>query len=916
MMKKLLFGLLALTGIAMLNSCQQDEVINVAPADRGVTVTATMDNRPQSRVILGETTGTQTDIYWEEGDEFKVTIDNTEYTFTISEEYSDNAPSKTATFTCAEAPAELPAGTYTFSYEAQSATEQTGTKEGLSAYHPMQATVTANAATAWAEVVLNFATQVSMVEVTLPEGVTATKVWLYNVADGTLLANTVDGTFSDQVYFAVTPGTYTGLVLAETSEKTYMAQVGSNTLVDGKLYRIKKEMTEATERETYFDVKHAIFDGTCYIYGTGPMETIYNNNIENVVVMNGVTGISDYAFQRCDILATITLPATVTTIGEYAFSGCSSLTEITLPAGLTTIGEAAFSGCSALKDMKVDEANTVFKDVDGVLYSKDGTTIMFYPQGKTATSFTLPATVTAIGTSAFNYCEKIETFDFAAGSQLNTIGKNAFLGCDFSTINFPATLTEIGDAAFYGCEKLSSVHIPAGVTSIGNSAFFDCSLLETVTFSNESQLESVGASAFEGCVKLSSIHLPVTVTSIGSSAFSSCENLSEIIIPSGVTQLEYAVFHTCRKLTSIEIPSGVTSIGGSAFENCSQLTSITIPANVGSIGIYAFNHCTSLASVTCLSVNPPSLLYYNHEAFNNNANGRKIYVPSESVDAYKVDYYWKEYEDAIEAIRIKTAAEAVKGDYAMVDGTFISKDVTLTDTEKSNVRGIVFWTESEEGYATLTSDEILKKDFPNCNHGLIVSLKDVAKKTAWQTTAGSVHAFQTDGFTDPDKSSYKSIYCQYDDDAGTINSILGYQNTKILKAYNDQCAEDNRVLPIVSLATWEQSNPAPTNTTGWYLPSEKELSLLCGNDVENLFITKKPGTDNKDFINDILGGLSSSYKLQEAYYWSSTECTSANNYYFSFMIDSGRMSHYEKRLDSVVSGSNTYDCNVRAVCAF
>lgn len=917
MMKKLLFGLLALTGIAMLNSCQQDEVINVAPADRGVTVTATMDNRPQSRVILGETTGTQTDIYWEEGDEFKVTIDNTEYTFTISEEYSDNAPSKTATFTCAEAPAELPAGTYTFSYEAQSATEQTGTKEGLSAYHPMQATVTANAATAWAEVVLNFATQVSMVEVTLPEGVTATKVWLYNVADGTLLANTVDGTFSGQVYFAVTPDTYTGLVLAETSEKTYMAQVGSNTLVDGKLYRIKKEMTEATERETNFDVKHAIFDGTCYIYGTGSMETVYNNNIENVVVMNGVTGISDYAFQRCDILATITLPATVTTIGEYAFSGCSSLTEITLPAGLTTIGEAAFSGCSALKDMKVDEANTVFKDVDGVLYSKDGTTIMFYPQGKTATSFTLPATVTTIGTSAFNYCEKIETFDFAAGSQLNTIGKSAFLGCDFSTINFPTTLTEIGDAAFYGCEKLSSVHIPAGVTSIGNSAFFDCCLLETVTFSNESQLESVGAFAFEGCVKLSSIHLPATVTSIGSSAFSSCENLSEIIIPSGVTQLEYAVFHTCSKLTSIEIPSGVTSIGESAFENCSQLTSITIPANVGSIGNYAFSGCTNLASVTCLSVNPPSFLYYNHEAFYNNANGRKIYVPSESVDAYKTN--WNNYADAIEAIRIRTAAEAVKGDYAMADGTFISKDVTLTDTEKSNVKGIVFWTESEEGYATLTSDEILKKDFPNCNHGLIVSLKDVAKKTAWQTTADFVQTFQTgDSFTDTDKSSYKSIYCQYNDATGTINSILGYQNTKILKAYNDQCTAANKVLPVDLLTTWEQSNPAPTNTTGWYLPSEKELSLLGGKDVQDLFTTSKAGTENKVLINEILGKLSSSTRdlLSDTHYWSSTEHSSGQNYYFSFTTNGGRMSYYVKTDNYLYSNPNTYYFYVRAVCAF
>ena len=913
MMKKLLFGLLALTGIAMLNSCQQDEVINVAPADRGVTVTATMDNRPQSRVILGETTGTQTDIYWEEGDEFKVTIDNTEYTFTISEEYSDNAPSKTATFTCAEAPAELPAGTYTFSYEAQSATEQTGTKEGLSAYHPMQATVTANAATAWAEVVLNFATQVSMVEVTLPEGVTATKVWLYNVADGTLLANTVDGTFSGQVYFAVTPGTYTGLVLAETSEKTYMAQVGSNTLVDGKLYRIKKEMTEATERETFFDVKHAIFDGTCYIYGTGSMETVYNNNIENVVVMNGVTGISNYAFQYCDILATITLPATVTTIGEYAFSGCSSLTEIILPAGLTTIGEAAFSGCSALKDMKVDEANTVFKDVDGVLYSKDGTTIMFYPQGKTATSFTLPATVTAIGTSAFNYCEKIETFDFAAGSQLNTIGKSAFLGCDFSTINFPATLTEIGDAAFYGCEKLSSVHIPAGVTSISNSAFFDCSLLETVTFSNESQLESVGAFAFEGCVKLSSIHLPATVTSIGISAFSSCENLSEIIIPSGVTQLEYAVFHTCSKLTSIEIPSGVTSIGVSAFENCSQLTSITIPANVGSIGNYAFKGCTSLASVTCLSVNPPSLSY-NHEAFNNNANGRKIYVPSESVDAYKEDYYWKEYEDAIEAIRIKTAAQAVKGDYAMADGTFISKDVTLTDTEKSNVRGIVFWTANQETTATttparLTDDEIMKADFPNCTHGLIVSLKNVAGETKWQSTKADIASWQSSGFTDANKNKYESIASGIDATA-PINYILGYQNTKLLKAYNEQCEDAKKVLPVSFLETWKTSNPAPNNTTGWFIPSEKELTLLCGIDVDDVcdYYFNRIETRNRNAMNTILTNLGTGYAVPfgNNYYWSSSQNEGQDNNAFYVDFSNGEVFY------------NNKSCSyyVRAVCAY
>lgn len=289
-------------------------------------------------------------------------------------------------------------------------------------------------------------------------------------------------------------------------------------------------------------------------------------------------------------------------------------------------------------------------------------------------------------------------------------------------------------------------------------------------------------------------------------------------------------------------------------------------------------------------------------------------MPSESVDAYKEDYYWKEYEDAIEAVRIKTAAEAVKGDYAMVDGTFISKDVTLTDTEKSNVRGIVFWTANQETTAIttpakLTDDEIMKADFPNCTHGLIVSLKNVAGETKWQSTKADIASWQSSDFTDANKNKYKSIASGKDATA-PINYILGYQNTKLLKAYNEQCADVNKVLPVSLLGTWETTNPAPNNTTGWFIPSVKELTLLCGIDVDDVGENNSGGTDTKTAMNTILTSLGGSYAdtFDTSFYWSSSEYTN-NTYAFSVHFYQGAVDTNSYKVYS--SGT----C-VRAVCAY
>ena len=131
---------------------------------------------------------------------------------------------------------------------------------------------------------------------------------------------------------------------------------------------------------------------------------------------------------------------------------------------------------------------------------------------------------------------------------------------------------------------------------------------------------------------------------IASEAFCRKE-LTSISIPSGVTRIESGTFEECSSLTSINIPSGVTTIGRFAFYGCTSLTSISIPSGVTTIGEYVFYGCTSLATVTVLAPNPPRGNYVH--TFEKTSC--IIYVPSESVDAYKSA--WPTWADRIQPIQ-------------------------------------------------------------------------------------------------------------------------------------------------------------------------------------------------------------------------------------------------------------------------
>ena len=213
-------------------------------------------------------------------------------------------------------------------------------------------------------------------------------------------------------------------------------------------------------------------------------------------------------------------------------------------------------------------------------------------------------------------------------------------------------VTSIGDSAFNYCRGLTSCTIGSGVTSIGNNAFGYCSSLASIDI--PSGVTYIASNSFSYCYSLTSCTIGSGVTSIGNSAFDGCRNLRRLNsdvdgvfnIPRGITKIESSSFWGCRSLVSIDIPSGVTSIGNSAFGYCRSLTSIDIPSGVTYIGAQALWDCRSLTSVTVNAVNPPTL---GIAAFPNCS----IYVPAESVNAYKSASRWSDYASMIKPISQK-----------------------------------------------------------------------------------------------------------------------------------------------------------------------------------------------------------------------------------------------------------------------
>ena len=336
----------------------------------------------------------------------------------------------------------------------------------------------------------------------------------------------------------------------------------------------------------------------------------YCENLETVVLGEGIKKISSSLFNGCANLWDFNIPASVTEIDGSAFEGCASLASIDIPANVTNIVEYAFYGCKNLASINVDDKNTTYASVDGVLYNKEKTILIQAPC-KIQGVFTIPSGVTNIASGAFGSCEGLTGVEIP--NTVTSISEFAFEDCTgLTNLTIPSSVKYIEWKAFKGCENLDVVirNAEEDVT-VGSGALDDCkSVTWKIIDESESPLkfkvltETTAEVIKENCVE-GSVTIPskvvidgktYSVVSIASYAFKNCKGLTNITIPSSVVNIGTDAFANSG-LTTIELPSSITSIGFGLFLACSDLVSVKIPLSVESIGESAFVDCTSLTNL-------------------------------------------------------------------------------------------------------------------------------------------------------------------------------------------------------------------------------------------------------------------------------------------------------------------------------
>ena len=235
--------------------------------------------------------------------------------------------------------------------------------------------------------------------------------------------------------------------------------------------------------------------------------------------------IADYAFSDCKSLTSITITDNVTSIGKSAFVACTSLSSVTIPKGVTSIGDNAFYGCTSLKKIIVENQNSSYLSEDGVLFNKDKTVLIKYPEAKAETSYSVPSTVTEIGEYAFYNCVNLENITIP--NSVNTIGNGAFYcAAKLTSIIIPSSVTDIESDAFSKCTGLTSVAILGNITKISPYMFYYSTNLEDIIIPES--VESIGYCAFLNCKALKSITIGKKLTSVDSEAFNGCDSLKDV----------------------------------------------------------------------------------------------------------------------------------------------------------------------------------------------------------------------------------------------------------------------------------------------------------------------------------------------------------------------------------------------------
>ncbi len=361
----------------------------------------------------------------------------------------------------------------------------------------------------------------------------------------------------------------------------------------------------------------------------------------------------------------LTMPESVNDMNRWAFDSCSELTVVNIPKNVNNITVDSLK----LVAVNVDNNNPNFSSIDGVLYNKDKTSLLFCPSKKTG-SLEIPKTVTNIA-SLSNCSELININVASANANYSSISgvlfnkeKTKLICCPRNKAGqytIPNGVIEIGSSAFYGCNKLTGIVMPVSVTTMDYNAFRDCTGLKKVTLSKK--LTGIDSYCFYGCSSIESIDIPDSVEFICESSFNYCTSLKSINFGEGVSSIHFdggiiSYFYGCINLEQITVsannqvyssvdgvlynknqteliycpegkssleymPDTVTTFAEGAFYENKKLESVNLSENLDRIRVYAFRNNSNLKKISDLC----SVTSISYGAFQNCTSLESITLP-------------------------------------------------------------------------------------------------------------------------------------------------------------------------------------------------------------------------------------------------------------------------------------------------
>jgi hypothetical protein len=425
-----------------------------------------------------------------------------------------------------------------------------------------------------------------------------------------------------QVYKSIqvnTPGTLDNLLTSEEKAAvTHFTVTGTIDSMD--FITMRDYMPEVS----YLDLSGASTVNNALYH----LALSYKDLLDTVFLPNSITRIGREALMSCSIKS-LTIPSSVTLIQHAAFRYCP-LKNITIPASVRKIESTVFSACDSLIAIYVDEGNTEFYGINGVLLNKDTTILFTCPPNKPGT-YIIPSTVTEIASEGFAGCHQIES------------------------LFIPASVSKIGDIAFYGCSKLIGFQVEET-----NEFFCD---IDGVLFSKDSSV----LVQYPLNRPYNSYAVPHGTKKLAYDSFNGCKALQSITFPLTLTEIEGSVFRYCYGLTSLELPPSLKTIDMYAFGYCRYLQSIRIPSslvNVEKCFLCGADELDTIIVNSSVPIELSAMYSYFDEV---DTNKCVLLVPSGSADVYRSSLHWKsftnitEYNTSLELSQTEFNIEAAGG---------------------------------------------------------------------------------------------------------------------------------------------------------------------------------------------------------------------------------------------------------------